>query len=262
MDVDGEPKRYFFMHVPKTAGMVLYQRLIHHHGEGAVYPLPFDRGRPGAYMSVDHLRDRFRAHRQQIRVVAGHLPLCVDEVLGIPFTTFTVLRDPVERTLSLLRQHREQDARFREASLDDVYSDPVILHGLVHNFMVKVLSMDRTEAERGVMAMVPYDEDRLERAKQNLEHRVELFGLQERLDDFCGQLASRFGWDLDGLARFTNRTRPSDASDDLRERIARDSAFDVQLFRFARELLERRHGGVRSDVAAARSARGDVLHPR
>jgi hypothetical protein len=235
-----ERERYFFMHLPKTAGMSLYQRLTHHHGEAAVYPLPADRGQPGAYMSIEYLRDRFAAHGDNLRVIAGHFPLCVDEVLGVALTTFTILRDPVERTLSLLRQHKQQDQEFRNSSLEDVYANPALLHGLIHNFMVKCLTVTVDEIERGVMTMVPYDRARLERAKDNLEHRVELFGLQEDVDEFCRQLGHRFGWDLGAEPAYTNSTVAMDVSDVFRERIAYDNALDVELYRFAKELLERR----------------------
>ena len=234
-----EPERYFFMHLPKTAGMSLFQRLIHHHGEQAVYPLPADRGRPGTYMSIDYLRDGFAVHGENLRVIAGHFPLCVDEILGVPLTTFTILRDPVGRTLSLLRQHQQQDREFRDSSLEDVYAKPVLLHGLIHNFMVKCLSVTVDEIERDVMTMVPYDQARLERAKANLEHRVELFGVQEDFEGFCRQLGDRFGWDLGVEPTYTNSTAVMDVSHELRERIAHDNALDMELYRFAKQQLER-----------------------
>jgi Galactose-3-O-sulfotransferase len=234
------PERYFFMHMPKTAGMSLFQRLIHHHGERSVYPLPADRGRPGSYMSIEYLQDRFATHRENLRVIAGHFPLCLDEVLGVTLTTFTILRDPVERTLSLLRQHKQHDQEFRDASLEDVYADPALLHGLIHNFMVKCLTVTVDEIERGVMTMVPYDQARLERAKDNLENRVELFGVQEDFDEFCRQLGQRFGWDLGVEPAYPNSTAAMDVSDEFRERIAYDNALDVELYRFAKELEARR----------------------
>lgn len=234
----GAGQRYLFMHIPKTAGMVLYQRLIHHHGAAAVHPLPFDQGRQGAYMDINHVATRMREH-PEIRVIAGHYPLCLDEVLGIPLTTFTVLRDPVERALSMVRQHQQRDGEFRDKSLNDVYSDPVLLHGLIHNYMVRVLTMAPSELRNGVMTMVPYDEDRLEKAKHNLEHRVAAFGLQEAFESFSGELESRFGWDLGDVAAYPNRTEQTTVSDELRERIAHDNAFDIQLYEFAKRLLVR-----------------------
>jgi hypothetical protein len=230
------PSRYFFMHIPKTAGMVLYQRLIRHHGADAVHPLPFDQGRRGAYMDLDYVATRIREH-PEIRVIAGHYPLCLDEVLEIPLTTITLLRDPVARALSMVRQHQQRDEEFRQKSLDDVYSDPVLLHGLIHNYMVRVLTMTPSELQNGVMTMVPYDEARLECAKHNLQYDVETFGLQEDFEAFCDDLESRFGWELGGEVTYSNRTEPAGVSDELRQRIAHDNALDVQLYQFAKGLL-------------------------
>jgi hypothetical protein len=227
------------MHIPKTAGMTLYYRLIRHHG-AALYPLPPDRGRPPAVMDVEYVERRFAAHRNRIRVITGHFALCLGERLGTPLTTFTVLRDPVERTLSFLRQRQQQNPRYGGQSLEHVYADPYLLHGFIHNYMVKVLTLTVDEMQHGVRTMVPYDEARLERAKHNLEHRVEIFGLLEELDDFCDRLAAHFGWDLGESTIHVNQTAPSRGSDELRERIARDNAFDVELYTFAKSLLDRR----------------------
>ena len=239
MGTDAEPQRHYFMHIPKTAGMTLFHRLIRCHGD-ALYPLPPDRGRPEAAIDVDVLVDRFRTSGDRIRVIVGHFPLCIDEVLGVPLTTFTVLRHPVERTLSFLRQRQQRHEQFRGLPLEEIYRDPYLLHGMIHNFMVKVLTMSAGEMRAGVATMVPYDEARLERARHNLEHRVDAFGLQEDLDVFCGELASRYGWDLGDAALYANRTTPGDVSDEFRERIAADNALDVQLFEFATDLVDRR----------------------
>jgi hypothetical protein len=236
---DREPQRYFFMHIPKTAGMTLYHRLIRHYGD-ALYPLPFDRGRSDAALNVGYVEDRFRTYGRQIRMVVGHFPLCLGDLLGVPLTALTVLRDPVERTLSLLRQRQQRNERYRDAPLEEIYADPYMLHGQIHNFMVKVLTLTVDEMQDGVRTMVPYDEARLERAQHNLEHRIETFGLQEEFEEFCQELAARFGWDLGEPAMLANRTAPADASAGFRERITHDNAFDVQLYHFARDLLNRR----------------------
>jgi len=102
----------------------------------------------------------------------------------VPLTTFTILREPVERTLSFLRQRQQQTAKYRGLPLEDVYADPYLLHGLIHNYMVKVLTLTVEEMRHGVVTMVPFDDARLEHAKHNLEHRIEIFGLQEQFRDF------------------------------------------------------------------------------
>jgi hypothetical protein len=253
---EAEPRRYFFMHIPKTAGMTLYHRLIRCHGQ-ALYPLPPDRGSVDAAMDIDHLARCFSTNRKQIRVIVGHFPLCIDEVLEVPLTTFTLLRNPVERTLSFLRK-RTRRPEYRDVSIDDLYGEPYLLHGWIHNFMVKVLTMTVAEMRHGVASMVAYDEARLERAKEVLEQRIEIFGVQEDFDDFCRRLSSHLGWDLGDTTLVTNQTSPMGVSDELRERIAHDSALDMELYRFARDLLDRRRSGVASTVNPAQAGVSDA----
>jgi hypothetical protein len=93
--------RAFFLHLMRTGGTALKGRLRRAVGDDALYPsaqnLKVD------VMSVDRLTEQYAAGRNRLRVVAGHFPLCVVELLGDPFSTFTILRDPVERSLSQLR---------------------------------------------------------------------------------------------------------------------------------------------------------------
>src|SRR4029450_5128014 len=103
------PRHWFFVHLHKTAGTSLLQRLRVALGDDAVYPTVSDNWTYFATMDLDLLRRRFVEQVDRIRVITGHFPLCTTELLGAPFVTFTVLRDPVERTLSALRDMRERD---------------------------------------------------------------------------------------------------------------------------------------------------------
>lgn len=239
-----ESERYFFMHIPKTAGTALDVSLRRLH-RASIYPLEANgqleshRDYLFAYMDVRLLEDSFRRFADRIRIITGHFPLCIDEILGAPLTTFSLLRDPVERALSLLRRHKERNRDYHDSPLDEIYEDPYLFHGTIHNYMVKVLSMSPAEVQAGVWTRLRCDEDRLERAAHNLEHKVALFGVQEDFGSFCQQLSWHFGWDLGDVAN-VNRSAPVEASDQLRQRIARDNALDVELYGFARELLGRR----------------------
>ena len=57
-------------------------------------------------------------------MIAGHFPLCTIELLDAEFTTLTVLRHPVERTLSYLRHHRDTTPADSERSLEELYEQP------------------------------------------------------------------------------------------------------------------------------------------
>ena len=65
-----------------------------------------------------------------------------------------------------------------------------------------------------------------------VEHRIDVWGVQERVEEFCDRLQARFGWDL-GPPVFMNRTTPAPASGALRARIEQDNALDVELYRRA-----------------------------
>jgi hypothetical protein len=224
----------------KTAGIALRQRLINNFGEPAVYPT---KGMDGTdpvtlVLSIDHLRERLAARGGQIRVITGHFPLCTTELLDGQYTTLTLLREPVERTLSYLRHHRQEERADRHRSLEEIYDDPFRFHGFAHNHMTKMLSLTPTEMTDGMLTRVDFDRDRLERAKEALAG-VDAVGLQERFDEFCDELAARFGWRL-GKPEVMNATAPVDVPQSLRERIAEDNALDIGLYEFAKQLLAAR----------------------
>lgn len=242
-------RRYFFVHLQKTAGTALFKRLRHAVGVDAVYPLPDEQGTPEVVLGVDRLRSRLAELGPDIRIVTGHFPLCTVDVLDGPFATFTILRDPVERTLSFLRHQREVEPRFAGAPLEEIYADPVSTGGLVQHHMVKMLSLTADEMTDGALTPVTVDAGRVERAKQNLAQRIDVMGLQEHFEVFCHDLSSTFGWDL-GDPLFMNRTKPAEAPDSLRERIAADNGPDLELYRFAVGLWAERHPHLAAETAA------------
>ena len=231
------PQRWFFVHMHKTAGTALYQRLLEQFPLGAIYPRRAEQKAHKASLHVDLLRQKFNDRGHEMRMIAGHFPLCTTDLLGVPFTTITVLRDPVERTLSSLRDMREREPMFRDQPLERIYEDPIRFPCLIHNHMVKMLSITPEEMTDGALSVVDFDRGHLDRAKRNLAERIDVWGVQESFDDFCDELTRRFGWNL-GAPRVANRTAPYPATDAFRERIARDNALDVELYQHARELLD------------------------
>ncbi len=240
-DPDGAA-RYFFVHVQKTAGTALFKRLRHAFGVEAVYPLPAEQGRPEVVLGVDHLRARLGELGPSIRVVTGHFPLATVDVLGEPFATFTVLRDPVERVLSFLRHQREVEPRFADMDLDRIYADPIATGPLVADHMVRMLALRAEEMDQGALTSIVVDACRVDDAVENLATRIDVFGLQEHFDTFCVDLEERFGWDL-GQPLFMNRTTPIDVPDSLRDRIEADNAWDRLFFERATALWRERHPG-------------------
>jgi hypothetical protein len=230
-----EPTRYFFMHVQKTGGTSLYWALRRSLDPAIMYPNASDGGKVVRAMSVDHLLQRWLVRRDEIRLVWGHFPLCTASLLDAPFMTFTVLRDPLERTMSFLRYHQREYPDDRDKSFEEIYENPFVYEGFVHNHMVKMLALDVSELARAnaFTTGIRFTPDHLARAKERLA-AMDLVGLQEHYDDFWTEFERRSGWDL-GEPPHANRTDPVPVSAALRARIVEDNADDFELYEFARD---------------------------
>jgi hypothetical protein len=231
----------------KTAGTTLLVRLRKHFGRDAVYPADGDeRATPDGHQqnaNLEVLARRLRERGNQLKVVTGHYPLCVSDMLGVPFTTITVLRDPVERTLSALREFHTKDPKFRGLPLEEIYDHPIRFVIAIHNHMVKMLAMRPEEMTDGPLTPLAFEDRHLELACKALDERIDAWGLQEDFESFCGELSRRYGWEL-GPARVVNTTPPIDVDDDFRARIARDNELDVELYRYAVERREQQRRGM------------------
>jgi hypothetical protein len=251
--VDQE-SRFFFAHVQKAAGTSLFVRLQRQFPREQIYPDASDTASGAAddgaqpalprltsTLLVSRLVERYRARRDEIRVVTGHFPLRTTELLGDEFTTLTLVRDPVERTLSALRHQQVKAPADRDRSLEELYDDPIRFHGLIHNHMVKVFSLSPEEivAGDGIMARVdPFTTARFEEAKARLAG-VDVLGLHDHLEEFCAELGARFGWQL-GSHVHANRTEPVEVAPSFRARIASDNALDLELYEHAEQLWSSR----------------------
>jgi len=179
--------------------------------------------------------------RDRIALVAGHFPLRTTEILGDPFTTMTLVREPVERILSALRHHRVHTPADADRPLEELYDDPIRFHGMLHNHLVKMFSLspDEIRLGDGMMAHVrDFTPARLAEAKQRLAG-VDALGLHDHVDALCADLTQRFGWDL-GADVHANATEPVPVAASFRRRIAADNVDDTELYEYARELWTRR----------------------
>jgi hypothetical protein len=256
MEAHHAPTRYFFCHVQKTAGSSLVVRLRRHFGARHVFPTYGDGNAAERSISVPNLLRAWATRRDEIMLVTGHFPLCTHELLGGGFRTFTILREPVARTLSYLRHRQRIIPKDRDKSFEEIYEEQQHFHWLVHNHMVKMLSLTTDEMTHGVQTRVVFTPERLSRAKARLQ-TVDVVGIQERFDEFCAVMEETFGFDL-GAPVVVNRTEPVAVSPAFCRRIARDNAMDVELYEFARRLVESAAARRSTSTSLwARHARGD-----
>ena len=245
-----------FVHIMKTAGTTVVRNLRETYALDEIYPsgrLDLQHDASGEldlehHLSVPYLLGLPAERRRRIRVYIGHFPYVVRELLGIELRAATVLRDPVERTLSLL--HQLQRAQPWEGvgprpaagrSLEDLYEDPEVFGPLILDHQTKVLSMTPADEPRTYKDLVQIDEARLARAKAALAE-MDVVGTTEAFPAFLAATEAQFGWRVVQGAR-KNVTPDEDrvpVDGAFRRRIARDNAIDVELHAHAARLVAQR----------------------
>ena len=246
-----------FVHIMKTGGTTVVRNLRETYALDEIYPrstLDLQHDAQGGldlehHLSVPYLLTLPEQRRRTIRVYTGHFPYVVRELLAMELRATTVLRDPVDRTVSMLHQLRraqpwEEGTGPRpraERGLEELYEDPSVFGPLLLNHQTKVLSMVPADEPQTYKDVIHVDEARLQRAKQALEE-MDLVGTTEHLSAYLAATETTFGWKVVKGAR-KNVTPdgdrvPVDAA--FRQRIADDNAFDVELHRHALDLVAKR----------------------
>jgi hypothetical protein len=255
----GEPGgRVFFLHVMKTGGSNLNWHVRSALGPGEAFPdrdldMRIIDGKldPTHNLSVAYMLALPPERRRAIRLYTGHYPHAAIEQLGEDVATLAILREPVARTISMLRAlgrpgmwAPDRTKLYPMASwpLERLYEDATVYEPLVHEHQTKVFSMTPADGCDTFRDVITVDEGRLELAKENLR-ALDVLGVTERYDDLLTDVGSRFGWRVPAGSR-VNVGRTDDdrvASPSLLRRIAEDNPFDVELHRYATELVASRH---------------------
>ncbi|MGP1273228.1 MAG: hypothetical protein ACTS22_07830 [Phycisphaerales bacterium] len=237
------------LHIPKNAGTTLSRaiklrllgvnplRWAHQAdilGHYAVHP--WDR-RAEAITALPPTR------RRRVRFFEAHCGFGVHERLGGPHRYMTVLREPVDRALSVYYHLREEGHIRPDEPLDAFIArdNPAGRVWRIDNAQTRYLA-----GEAGVIDDRPpeaCDRAMLQTAIDRLEHRIDHLLVQDRFDEGVVLLAHRLGWPTLHYARSnTTRSRRSvrDTDPVLLDRLAELNRLDTELYRFARDLFDRR----------------------
>lgn len=237
----GTERPFFFLHLMKTAGTTFVRQVQEIFGVDHVYPHALEAHRSGGiqpYSRVESLLGLSPEERAPIRVYAGHFPFAAYEMFGIDAVTMTILRDPVDRTVSMLKHCKRDIEQFRHLDLDEIYDRRFVRVAFVDNFQAKQFAFTPEDAPESCLDKLVVDEDRLELAKANLDS-VDVVGVTEQFDVFLDRMHRRFGWQFTDLGNRNVSREQWDVSPALRARIAEDNRLDIEFYEHARGLVER-----------------------
>jgi hypothetical protein len=190
---------------------------------------------------------------QDYRLIRGHFRYeKLRNWLGDRALFLTVLRDPVDRVLSLYEFYKrdlergdekrlDSNVRMREATQGGIigfvqHSDPEVMNRTVNGQVRQLAAYDRGKRELS-------DEELLEQAKQNLE-QCAVVGLTERFQDSVFLLAYTFGWypytDYQSLRVAKRKSRKDSLDAKTLAAIEQANQLDLALYEYGQTLFEQR----------------------
>jgi hypothetical protein len=226
------PPSLFFIHIMKTAGTAFRQSIRAQFDDRELYPSRhYDPDFFHAHTSIGYLVGTSPDRRAHIRAFMGHFPYVATELLRQDLVTLTVLREPVDRTVSHLKHLHFYTPQNRDRSLEEIYEDPILQPCFLRNHQAKMFAFTEADAPTTYMDVLDIDERRLVEAKANLD-KVDLIGFVDSYKRFLVDVEERFGWRLDKSMR--RRVAPAgDVSKNLRRRIEADNAADLEFYDYA-----------------------------
>jgi hypothetical protein len=225
------------LHIPKTGGTTLNKYIYKHwstektyvaednHLHSGVYYFPTGFLHEGAARLPDSLSRVLL--RNDLRAIVGHFCYGMHRYVNRPWAYVTLLRNPLDRILSLYYHLSPTGA----INIEEFISNPTY----------KIFENDQTRRLAGIDPKSDRcTKQTLCRAKANLHQHFSVVGVTERFDETLVLLKRKFGWTekLDYYLKNVNTRRPKvtfppAVIDAIRTR----NAFDFELYGYAKALL-------------------------
>ena len=178
--------------------------------------------------------------RPEIRAVVGHFSWGIHRYVKEPWMYVTLLRDPVDRLVSLYHHIRRE----KKSPLHEIVSD-LSMEDFVRHPLCREVGNDQTRRISGLdPESAAHSAFILRSAKENLRRHVSVVGVTERFDETLVLIKRALGWIEERcyLPNLVNRERPSPASLSRRsiDAILERNEMDTKLHEFATELLSQR----------------------
>jgi hypothetical protein len=260
---------FFFIHIPKTGGMSIEKLLRHIYDEKKVVPAYFSRD----LLSLKKLK------MKRGSLLYGHHPYCISEIFDDDALVFTMLREPLSRTLSVYNHIRRDTThpshRMLMAETGSIldFANHETLHLHVRESQTRYLGAQidfrgiyrehvsgetcREEALKRFMQdfVLPVDEEVYERARRRL-YSLPVFGIMEFFSQSCDMLLRYLHRDTPEQYPFINASPQNEGlcieclSDEEKEELAGSLRYDIKLYQTAKKRFRTLMSDMRISSAA------------
>jgi hypothetical protein len=195
-----------------------------------IYPSQADLdSNHGNYPEITGVAEELRSRATLPLLVHGHLPYVIRDLFPPDAPVITVLRDPVARSISVLRFAKRRKTRFADSTLDEIFDDGPLREGMITNYQTKVFAIRHIGEVESVNHPLHLEPWRLELALENLAD-CDMVAFTERFLEVSGQLDGLSIPHRETLRMNTAKRNDPDASPELLDRISEAVALDMQLY--------------------------------
>ncbi|MBD1381914.1 sulfotransferase family 2 domain-containing protein [Metabacillus arenae] len=213
-------KTLIYLHIPKTGGQTLKATIKRN------YP----KDKTWRFHKDGKTAELIRKADQYICLI-GHRNFGIHRYLNKPYTYITMLRDPIDRVISiyyyLLRSpghnlyDKVKDISFEDFVLDDKFRRQT------ENLQTLFIS-GKSSKELSI-------------AKHNLKNYFSVVGIMERFDESLFLMSQEFGWkNINYKKKNVTKNRPAkeDFSEKIIDKLKEKNELDIELYEYGKELFE------------------------
>ncbi|MBU8590359.1 sulfotransferase family 2 domain-containing protein [Priestia megaterium] len=212
-----EEKLIIFIHIPKTGGTTLNDIFKKLYAENEIYD----------HIPVEEMSNHFsrlkEEEKETLKAISGHHFYGIHDLFSKPYTYFTMMRNPIERVISLYYFLKTYPGYYQEnmrnMSFEDYLDwDPQAKNG-------------QTQQICGIHSQIS-----LEKAKENLK-AFEVVGITEMFNESLLLLKNKLGWnDIAYTRKNVTKSRPllREVPTEIIKKIKKNNQLDIELYEFTK----------------------------
>jgi tetratricopeptide (TPR) repeat protein len=222
-----------FLHIPKTAGVTIHYILLNKYRWKKFFTSK-------NYKQIKEFENLAISDRAKIKVLDGHFGFGVHNLFPTPPTYFTILRDPIKRSISgynFLYQHTQHP--FHKTIIKEKYSlKEMLKKGYIKNFdnchvrfLANAIDLDYGKVDENVYSI----------AIKNFDNYFETFGICERFDESLIYFKRKLNWSSPFYinANTSNKkTYINDFDNETVELLNHYNKYDLMLYHYACEKFD------------------------
>jgi len=227
----------FYLHIPKAGGTTLGDFIYNQCQNGdnnedgliknGIYFSSdgfFRENETGFSVQTKNILTRF-----DLRAVIGHFVFGIHQLVDRPYQYITILRNPINRVISLYHYLRLEDKMSLEQFANDC--------------PYREIDNDQTRRIAGINPEPgKCSEQDLERAKENLCKHFAFVGITERFDETLALLKLKFNW-TKNVSSYPRNVNADKKQSDINmepgiKAVKNRNLYDIQLYNYANQLMD------------------------